>query len=305
MTEHPHAQNPGGRAMAHENRVLAGLGDAQDGIPALDWAAREAQARNAELHVVRCYFSLSGIVPWETSDDQVVVGDLRDAAMKRLRDAVAHVKQSRPQVRVTGEVVAGDPADFLVEQSRNADVTVLGSRHIGRLGATVLGSVSVAVAARASGPVVVVEGPPGDPAEHPAVVVGVDGSAASEEALGFAFDYAARHGRALRAVFCWRPDLAAEMKWRPEQPPPERAERWLAEAVAGWREMYPDVVVHRAVIRAHPVEGLVAEALAQELLVVGAHARHPRVAEVLGSVSLGVLHHATCPVAVVHQRAGT
>jgi nucleotide-binding universal stress UspA family protein len=28
-------------------------------------------------------------------------------------------------------------------------------------------------------------------------------------------------------------------------------------------------------------------------------------AEVLGSVSLGVLHHATCPVAVVHQRAGT
>jgi len=55
-------------------------------------------------------------------------------------------------------------------------------------------------------------------------------------------------------------------------------------------------------VRAHPVAGLVAESLSQELLVVGARSRHARLASLLGSVSQGVLHHATCPVAVIHPR---
>jgi nucleotide-binding universal stress UspA family protein len=56
-------------------------------------------------------------------------------------------------------------------------------------------------------------------------------------------------------------------------------------------------------VRDHPVAALVAAATAQDLLVVGSHSRHARVAAMLGSVSQGVLHHATCPVAVVHPRA--
>ena len=57
-------------------------------------------------------------------------------------------------------------------------------------------------------------------------------------------------------------------------------------------------------IRANPVDGLTSWAHAQELLVVGRHAQHGKIAGPLGSVSLGVLHHATCPIAVVPPTEG-
>ena len=92
------------------------------------------------------------------------------------------------------------------------------------------------------------------------------------------------------------------MRWRPEQPVPPRAELWLAETIAGWQEKYPDVAVRSAVIRDHPVSGLVAESMAQRLLVVGNRGQHPFADTLLGSIAQGVLHHATCPVAVIPTR---
>jgi nucleotide-binding universal stress UspA family protein len=100
-------------------------------------------------------------------------------------------------------------------------------------------------------------------------------------------------------VLCWHPDRLAEMMWRAEPPAPARAEAWLSEALAGWREKYPDVVVHSGVIRDHPVSGLLTTAAAQDLLVVGSRGRHALAGTLLGSVSQGVLHHAACPVALV------
>ena len=57
--------------------------------------------------------------------------------------------------------------------------------------------------------------------------------------------------------------------------------------------------MHPAVIREHPVAGLVLASAAQYLLVVGSRGRHALAGILLGSVSQGVLHHATCPVAIV------
>ena len=73
----------------------------------------------------------------------------------------------------------------------------------------------------------------------------------------------------------------------------------MSEALAGWSQKYPDVEVHHAVIRDHPVPGLIAESLNQELLVVGTRGRHALAGTLLGSVSQGVLHHADLPVAVI------
>jgi nucleotide-binding universal stress UspA family protein len=87
--------------------------------------------------------------------------------------------------------------------------------------------------------------------------------------------------------------------WRSEPAAPPRAAAWLSDALAGWQEKFPDVLVHSAVIRDHPTSGLVSESLNQDLLVVGNHGRHASTATLLGSVSQGVLHHAYCPVAVV------
>jgi len=283
--------------------VLVGLGDANEHVSALAWAAREAASRGAPLHIVRVYEHASSGNPWEAPAERRVGSELRRAAQGLVRRAEATVHREFPGVEVTSSVVEGSPARTLVAHSSRAQLTVVGSHAYSALGAAVMGSVSTVVAARAHGPVVVVNGPAGDPAEHPAVVVGVDGSAAGHEALEFGFEVAARRGRPLHAVLAWRPDALATMQWRAEPPAPERAERWLAEELAGWCAKYPEVAVVRAVVRAHPVAALVLESSGADLLVVGARGRHARLDSLLGSVSQGVLHHAHCPVAVIHPRS--
>jgi nucleotide-binding universal stress UspA family protein len=196
-----------------------------------------------------------------------------------------------------GAAVDGAPLHVLVSESVHASVLVLGSRQLKAVGSAALGSVSAAVAARSASPTVVVRGPAGRPEEGAGVVVGIDGTEASETLLGYAFEHASRHGVCVRAVLCWHPDLLALMSWRAEPPPPARVDAWLAEALVGWQEKYSDVTVHAEVVREHPTAGLVLASAAQHLLVVGRRGRHPRA--MLGSVSQGVLHHASCPVAVV------
>jgi nucleotide-binding universal stress UspA family protein len=288
--------------MEHTGAVVVGLGNASHGVPELDWAAREAQARNRPLHIVRAYHLSQATLPWENSTDRMIAVDLRQLAETRVRDALTRVRIHWPDLAVEGTVADGVASDVLGDASVEAELTVVGSRHLTAIGCAVLGSVSTVVAASGSGPVVVVGSPAGDPAENPEIVVGVDGSEHTDEVLAFAFDYASRHGRPLHAIYCWSPDVLAAMQWRAEPPAPERADRWLAEALAGWQDKYPDVVVRRGVVREHPIAGLVAESATADLLVVGSHSRHARLASLLGSVSQGVLHHATCPVAVVHPR---
>jgi nucleotide-binding universal stress UspA family protein len=76
---------------------------------------------------------------------------------------------------------------------------------------------------------------------------------------------------------------------------------FLAEALAGWAEKYPDVEVHKQVVRGHPVEVILEESAGAELLVLGSRGRGGFAGLLLGSVSQGVLHRTPCPVAVVRD----
>jgi len=286
--------------MTGPNPVVVGV----DGTPgselALRWAVDDADTRGVPLRIITAY-------RWALTDPWALHYDLRDPERERLRhkaehrlvDATRHAADLRPGVHVECQAVDGVAGQVLISQSEHACVIVIGSRQLKALGSAMLGSVSAAVAGRSHCPVVVVRGPAGDPAERAAVIVAVDGTEASEALLAVGFEHASRHRVPLRAVLCWRPDLLASMSWRSEPPPPERAERWLAEATAGWREKYPEVQATQAVTRAHPVDGLMAESAAQFLLVVGTHSRHALAGTLLGSVAQGALHHASCPVMVV------
>ncbi len=223
----------------------------------------------------------------------------RQVAEQLVTDAVDRVTAVYPRAEAQGDAIDGDPVSVLVGESARATLVVLGSRHLGTLGSTVLGSVSAGVVARAASPAVVVRGPAGRPEDGAGVVIGVDGTEASEIVLEFGFEHASRHRVPVRAVLCWRLDLLATLSVRPEQPAPEGVEAWLAETLAGWQEKFPDVTVHREVIRDYAVAGLLTASTGQHLLVVGNRGRHALAGTLLGSVSQGVLHHATCPVAVV------
>jgi nucleotide-binding universal stress UspA family protein len=265
------------------------------------WAIQEAGTRNIPVRLVCAYRAAPGYYQGlgmytESPND---MGRVREVAESVIEKALAEAATIDSDVEVHGQAVDGSPVPVLIEESRRASVLVLGSRQRSTLRASILGSVSSAVAARAECPAVVLRGPVGLAEEESEVVVGVDGTPASQALLQFGFDHASRRRLPLRAVLCWHPDLLATMMWRPEPPAPTRTEAWLSETLAGWRERYPDVDVHSGVIREHPGAALVAESASAQVLVVGTRGRHALAGTLLGSVSQAVLHHATCPVAVV------
>lgn len=289
--------------------IVVGVSGSDTDDLAVAWAVDEAGSSNRSLRFVHAYQapSIDGTGPVYTRVPAYFQGD--DASARTIRenlvaDMIDRARGIDPSVAATGDAIDGLAVPVLLHESTHASLVVLGSRQVGVLG-SVLGSVSAAVAARAACSAIVLRGVAGVPEERPAVVVGIDGhdEQAAQTLLGFGFDYASRHGTPLRAVLCWHPDLLATMEWRMQAAPPEHVQPWLSEALGGWREKYPDVESHAAVISAHPTAGLVAESLNQRLLVVGNRGRHAFSGTLLGSVSQGVLHHAYCPVAVVptHQ----
>ena len=94
----------------------------------------------------------------------------------------------------------GDAATALVAACTPADLLVVGSRGRGPLGGLVLGSVSQACLAHAPCPVVVVRPQPEQASSRGRVVVGVDGSSHSRQALRVAADEARLRGAVLAVV---------------------------------------------------------------------------------------------------------
>jgi len=287
--------------MNTQGPVVVGIDGSPGAEAALRWAVDEAGTRRIGVRLVCAHRMLpayyEGMGMYVELPEQTEA--VRQAANRIVEDALAEAARIAPDVEVRGGTVDGSPISALLEESADSSLLVLGSRQRSTLTSSILGSVSAAVVARAECPAVVVRGAAGLSEERAEVVVGVDGGPASQALLEFGFDFASRRKAPLRAVLCWHPDLLASMLWRPEPPAPTRAEAWLAEAIAGWQEKYPDVAVHSGVVRKHPAEGLVAEAATAQLLVVGNRGRHAMAGTLLGSVSQAVVHSATCPVAVV------
>jgi nucleotide-binding universal stress UspA family protein len=290
--------------MTSEQRpVVVGVDGSDGSDTAVGWAVAEARARRVPLRLVHVFRWPPNYGPtpmyagWPERDPL----EIKQYAEQLVGNALRLARTVDPDLEVTAESIEGQRVPRLVEESGRASVLVLGSRRLHTVGSVLLGSVGAGVAARARCPVVVVRGPAGEPAEHASVVVGVDGEATSQDLLAYAFDHASRHGVALRAVLCWHPNRAEAAHWLQDayNQARTRAEAWLAETLAGWREKYPEVPVHGVVVDDHAASALVDESAAGHLLVVGARGRHALAGTLLGSTSQGVLHHATCPVAVV------
>ena len=287
--------------MTTEQHVLVGV-DAHEDAPELCWAAAEAIDRGLSLRIACTYPRAAQLWPWDSDTERAITADLRNAAHRQAVSAQNYVQSRWPGLAVHGEAVEGHPAETLTQLSANAELTVVGSQHRTFLGRAFLDSVSSALAATASGPVVVVRPRDRQPAKDAEVVVGVDGFERTDDVLAFAFDYASRQQRPLHAVYCWTNEYGPTPRI-PQPKVPERARRWLAELLDTWAQKYPEVEIRQTVNDNAPTPGLLSVADGQDLLVVGGRtSRHPRLITLLGSVSQGVVHHAALPVAVVHPR---
>ncbi|GAA4835554.1 universal stress protein [Saccharopolyspora rosea] len=267
---------------------MAGVDGSDPALRAASWAAAEADRRGTGLHLVL------------VNDDPVRA----EFAEQAVRKAESRCTSAFPHVAVTAEVVSGHPVDELLRLSGTAPLLVVGARGLGGFTEALLGGVSTGVAAHASCPVVVVRGDV--PTTVGPVVVGVDGSDGSREALGFAFAAAERLRAELVVMQTWREEGLLSVPLPPEdRERVERAvERSVSEQTADFRAEHPDVRTREVAQRGHPVASLTDAARDARLLVVGHRGRGGFGGLFLGSVAVGVLHHARCPVAVVRNARG-
>ncbi|MFB7238857.1 universal stress protein [Streptomyces sp. NPDC056269] len=285
--------------------IVAGVDGSPESLAAADWAAREALHRDLPLRLAHAW-------RWEPIDlplvqDRASQERVADAV---LREAEAAIGQRHPKLTVTAEVLTDTPVAALLGTAERAEMLVIGSRGHGAVAGFLLGSYGQQIIADATRPVVAVRSRDGDPAEPPTghVLVGQLGDPEdSAAALGFAFATAAARGASVRAVRAWSlPALyaysPASMRLADEAGglvPYE--EKSLREALAPWRERYPDVPVTEHVELGSAGQVLLSASGAAQLLVVGRRAKRGAVGPRIGSVAHAALHLAPCPVAVVPQ----
>ena len=231
---------------------------------------------------------------------------LRKTAQRLLDDTQEVLSAVYPDLEVETVLEEGSETEMLLRESEHADSIVLGSRGVGGFTDLVVGSTTLHVVSHARCPVIAVPAPAGDEESREGVVVGVDGSEVSDAAIQFAFEVAAVTGEPLRAVHVWhdptRSGVGRLMPSIGDQAEVLGEERsMLSKLMSGWREKFPEVEVQELVVPGHPISVLSAAAEEARLLVVGSHGRGSIRSLVLGSVSHGVLHHASGAVAVVRQ----
>jgi nucleotide-binding universal stress UspA family protein len=150
------------------------------------------------------------------------------------------------------------------------------------------------VAGYARGPVVVVRGGPRHNQCPRPVVLGADGSPASEAAIRFAFRAAEARGIPLLAV-CALADAPGVLGCA------RAVEEDFSSALSAHEKEFAEVTVMRQVsVRSARAE-LLEETAGAPLLVVGPRGRGGFAGMILGSVAHAVLHHASCPVAIVRE----
>lgn len=287
------------------NDVIVGV----DGRPASDaalrWAAAEAERTGGRLRVVLVY---RWRLPGEAGVTDRMVGYTREQAEAVVESAVAAARTHRPGITVSGHAVLGDGVEVLTGMATDEGLVVVGSHGHTALSAALHGGTGLRVAMGATGRVAVVRGRV-EAAEGP-VIVGVDGSHTDNRLLATAFEAAARRGCEVVAIRALTPPSAP---WGVGIPPlgsnpvPTRAtlHAELADDVQRWHEKYPTVPACARTPAGDPAAVLMEASGEAQLLVLGGRAHGPVAALLAGSVSHRLLHHAECPLLIVHDRGRT
>ena len=282
--------------------IVVGVDGSESSTRALQWAIKQAVAEHRPLTLVH---TTHGVTPAFTDAAVVDVGAARSAidaeGQKVLDEARLKIEWAAPDLEVHQVFDLADPREVLLQLSETAAMVVVGSRGRGRVKSLLLGSVSVALVRHAHCPVVVIR-PGVVGAVRNGVVLGVDPAPGSRPVLEFAYRQASLHDLPLTILDCVL-DVQSGTTGAylvPEETTDLDGERLaVAEAVAGMSEKYPEVRVSRQLIKGTPQEALVHAGDRMDLVVVGAHQGSRLSQAFFGSVSVGVVERATCPVAVV------
>lgn len=280
--------------------IAVGADGSDHGRAALKWAAHAAVAYGLPLTVLHAAPDAQG-EPTVVEDPKGVLGE-----------AVELARSCEPSLEVRALQMPEAPVPSLLTASNNAEVLVLGSRGLEGFQGLLLGSTTQHVAPHAKCPVVVVQsgfegGRPsitdedsiGNPGQ---VVLGYDGSPASNRATAFAFRHAEATGCGVVAVNA-EPGRGAPKTETidPENDVPGSDTSAFHSPLIVTASSFPGVPVSFIEGTGRPADVLVREAIGAELLVVCSRGAGGLTGLLGGSVTQKVLARASCPVAVLNS----
>jgi nucleotide-binding universal stress UspA family protein len=294
---------------ASRHGVVVGVDGTPSSRVAVEWAARAAAMRHVPLTVVHVVLPLSvaaSALAWPAgSVPQEVLETQENDGRRVIADAIKVVEDSttggcRPEI--DSEMLFGRYIPALVDLSKDAQLMVVGCR--GRTGQhRLLGSVSTGLIHHAHCPVAVIHDEVSSSPESSwlPVVLGIDGSRASELATAIAFDEASWRGVDLVALHVWSDTDVSTVFGVDSSAVQSAADKTLSASLAGWQERYPEVTVQRVLEFERPVRHLLELGEKAQLVVVGSHGRGGFGGMLLGSVSTAVAQEARAPVIVARQ----
>ena len=285
--------------------IIVGIDGSPESDAAVNWAAHDAAIRGLPLTVVHvegpaaATWSQAPVLEESPGEQQVEGRSLLAHASTIARDAIGDTAQ----IHINGELLSSSaPVPSLVEQSKDAELIVVGSRGRGALSRSVIGSVSAGLIRHAHCPVALIRHD--DPEmPHPAqapVLVGIDGST-SDLATAIAFEEASLRNVDLIALHAWNDIDMNAIPGYDWSPTTAKEGHLLAAALAGWQERYPDVSVHEQLVSGRAAHAIVDASESAQLVVVGTHGSGALAGMLLSSVSNAVVQAVHTPVIVARR----
>ncbi len=273
-------------------RVVVGTDGSSGSSVAMQWAGRVASLCGSEVIAVHCF-----VPPWSEvspEDHDRLVAERRAAL-----EAAWTTPATETGATVRSIVKDGDPRDTLIETARTeaAELIVVGrDGQAGGPGFLHVGSVAEHLAHHVDCPLAVIPASGTGPIER--IVIGIDGSAASQTAVQWCIPVAKAFGAEVVAVTVIEP--YPERSAATTLPRRQRAEYDLAELVT---PLTNAGITVQTVVQGdlHPADGLLGTASARggDLIVVGTRGLGGFSGLRVGGVTMKVLHRATVPLVLV------
>ncbi len=137
--------------------VVVGVDGSPASAMALAWAARYAKAVGASVRAVMAWHYPAAVGPAPVGVAPASVSaEVEQERQGELDKAIKAAFGEPPVVEVERKIAYGHPSQVLIEESKNADLLVVGSHGHGGFAGMMLGSVSTHCVTHAACPVTVV-----------------------------------------------------------------------------------------------------------------------------------------------------
>ncbi|MGH3333764.1 MAG: universal stress protein [Nocardioidaceae bacterium] len=287
-----------------QHPIVVGVDGTDQSSRAVRFAVQEAKRYGCGVFLVHAIHETAPLAPMLPL---ISIETLEEVGEKIVADARQLVRDiAEDDVPVATLVKPGTRAQVLCTAGENARMIVLGHRDRSLLGRVFTSATTTGVGARAHCPVVCIPSTWTAGHEFARVVVGLDGSAPSKDALALAFQAAADREAKLTVLHAWKlasgyDDIIASRvmvdDWL------KHAGAQMDEIVAPWRELYPDVEVEIDLRHQYPAHALVGATEGADLIVVGRRGHGAPLGIYLGSIARTLIREARCPVEIApHHR---